>query len=195
MYDDPEYAAERLIETYIRYDGKPVLVRDVQSGDGEIKLDLYNYGNGMHDLRDISDPKFNFHPIPLGYVNSDGYAYYLQRMPERRWKQGIDHRSVECKNQIGPARRHVLLQMPLYNSIVNPFPSYEQVLEEIRADAVKSRAFHKKFALMREGLGNKVMRYKERTIGWLEDDRILLSKDYIYLKEMLEVEGVKYNVG
>jgi len=146
-YDTAEYAGSRLTETVIRLGEKPVLVHAVDyDKEGRIRI---KYEDIMEDIinRDTID-KFNLDPVPLGYVNADGEARYVTRMPLRNdWKQGIRQRSI-C-DVGGYGVNHIPYRTIGY-TIMGKFPKLSTVLDRV-SRGHSSMAFSREFAITSTG--------------------------------------------
>ena len=201
MYDDLNYADGRLRHTYIRYNGLPIYIKRVSYWDDDgrqLCLNTVDVKTRKNKTIKINDAGLNYRPMPLGYVNFDGRAYYLMRMPQRRYKQGLDSGSIRVKVHSEDRQGVVpdwneLLAAPLYNVFENGYPSYTEACSLVDRGKT-SVAFHRRFAIASGGLGNKYLTYKGNNIGWFENNKILLSKKFKYLKEMLNKEGVRYDI-
>lgn len=151
-YDTAEYAGSRLVETVIRLGETPVLIHNVDTDSvGRIRL---KYEDIMTDVvnRETID-KFNLDPVPLGYVNSDGEARYVTRMPLRNdWKQGIRQRSI-C--DIGGYGINHITYRTIGYTIMGKFPKIATVLERV-SRGHSSMAFSREFAITSRG----VLKYK-----------------------------------
>lgn len=201
MYDDLGYARQRLDSSYIRYKGLPVYVTEIT---GEFNLRLYCYGGKKEFNKNINDPDLDFKPIPLGYVNykaktstETGYkilneAYYLERAPQRRMKQGLVSNSVVCRHRnMGRGIANTLLQLPLYNLIAEKFKPYAEVVKNIKVE--ESIAFDRRLAIRKVSYGPKVLMYRGRDIGYFESTAksFAIGEDHMYLQELLRHHGVQ----
>lgn len=89
-YTDVEYAKSRVLNTFIRHNGKLWYVDHITDG-GEFRL----YNNGGELLKDRIN-NIDLSPPELGYFNTDLYCHYCFRIPKRRdWKQGIRRSNID----------------------------------------------------------------------------------------------------
>lgn len=183
-YDTAAYAASRLVDTIILYDGAPVIVRTVKSSD---------VGTGIAvTFTEILDPtekvktddisKFNLDPVRLGYVNYRKDPVYLTRAPMRRdWRQGL--RALNIYDADGNNPRmipyHVIAQ-----TIMNRYPTFASILETMSSPLFEygGLAYHRDFCLSREGR----LRYKGMfAVGQVNMDNgdVVIDADYSWVGE------------
>lgn len=90
-YDTVEDARMRLLNTIVRYAGRPVYIKNIASKRSNSIVvtfdDLYDSNEFTVKLR---DEKWDFSSPPLGYTqHDDATAVYCYRSPERRQAQGL----------------------------------------------------------------------------------------------------------
>src|ERR1043165_6057585 len=100
MYDffDKDHANNYLAGTIVRHDGKPTLVQAVERA----RNGRFLVHHSLLRAEEITVDKieeFDLKPVPLGMYNFrvGGViveAAWLQRMPQRRWKVGLDRAAV-----------------------------------------------------------------------------------------------------
>lgn len=187
MYERQEDIRDRLEGTIIRYEDDPVLVVDSEGFNIFIK-----YLDGIKkELVSIKDKKLNFKSIPLGYVNYKGRAYYLQRIPQRRWKHGVSRAGIYSVTDHAPI--DYLLGKPLVATVKNIYCSYDKALIDIKKKSIESVAFNRLIAIKKENLGNTKLEYRGAEVGWFEKNKVILGKEYSHLREHLTIKGVKIN--
>lgn len=187
MYERQEDISGRLEGTIIRYGDDPVLV----TGHEDFNIFIKFLDGTKREIVSIKDKNLNFKSIPLGYVNYKGGAYYLQRVPERRWKHGISRAGIYSVTKNAPT--DYLLGKPLVSTVKNIYCSYDRALIEIEKPSINSIAFNRILAIKKEDLGNKKLNYKGVEVGYFERERVILGKEYTHLKEHLTIKGVKIN--
>lgn len=88
-------ASMRLLGTIVRYKGEPVYISDVSQQSQATATYLKDNGKGAHFIVNPNDDQtLDISSVPLGYMTFKNTPYYLQRVPERRQKQGLDTRRV-----------------------------------------------------------------------------------------------------
>lgn len=179
-YDTAEYAGSRLNETIIRLDGVPVMVLNCsESFDGILVKyeDIMTAKTGKALLS-----KFDLNPVPLGYVNNEGNAHYVTRMPLRNdWKQGIRQRSICDCNGFGVGH---IPYTNIGHTIMGKFPTMKATLESLSAYC-KSMAFSREFAAQRDGS----LVYKSLfTVGKINMDNgaVAIDPAYSWVKESFD---------
>lgn len=187
MYSDNlEYAQTRLNKTLVRVGEEPFYIREVDDwGDG-VAVEGYFY-KSPHIKQTFLVGELNLEPVPLGYVNYEGGAYYLSRKNMREdWRQGLRQGNMFF---IGPEGFFDFPIEPMRDTILNNYPSFQEAVKYIEEEIVDQVAFSRRFAL---GRGKRLM-YKGRVVGTY-DKLAKLSEAYIYLTEYLNevMEGVKY---
>lgn len=187
MYERQEDIRARLEGTIIRYEDDPILV----TGNEGFDIFISYLSGTKKELVSIKDSKLNFKAVPLGYVNYRGRAYYLHRIPQRRWKQGLSAAGVYSVTPNAPIEN--LLRKPLVATIKGIYCSYDKALSDIQNKTMVSIAFNRVIAIRKEDLGNIKLEYKGTEVGWFEGDKVILGKDYVHLKEHLTIKGAKIN--
>lgn len=182
-YDTAEYAASRLVETIILYDGQPVMVNTVGITGGEITLVVTS-------LLEDSDPFLvylkdcDINPVSLGYVNHKKRSYYIMRAPMRRdWRQGL--RMLNIVDAEGQNPR-LIPYRTIAQTIMGKFPSFKSSLERLNGkEKIEQMAFNRDFAITREG----DMKYKSLfTIGKVDmtNGNVLIGDNFNWVREALD---------
>jgi len=164
-YEEAAYAAERLVNTIVRYNGKAVKIITIDM-DGGVALKYLV--SGRNDVCKLAD--LDITPVPLGYVNVGTYATYVSRSPVRRdWKQGLRTNTMRCTGD--RFRPEEIPNKSLALAIENVYPSLNDAFSAIDA-GVNAMAFSRDFAL----IGNRGIMYK----GIVEVGNFLDKKDKRY---------------
>lgn len=170
MYgEDYQYAASRLDGTVVRHNNMPVVVHGIRRDGMATLIPLGDANHYVAEARELDCT-----PVPLGYVNSHGSAIYCQRVPARRYRQGLSEVTLCCTKN-GGARVDPLPVRELKDCILNNYPPYE--------DAVKSLiavAWHRDWASSMSKLF-----YKGFNVGAIVDGLPVLEREYTYLEEAL----------
>lgn len=191
---DMEYAATRLPDTVVLHKGVPVEVKVVITG-GENLTGYYQHigrprparppqrpiwvhnivkdSNEIVSLDDI-DPT----PVPLGYVNYQGVASYIARVPRRGdYKQGMRYNNIRSISGL-PAQR--IPYSAIASTIVNEFPTFTLCVKTSRT--CRSIAWHRDWAIDNTGL----IHYQGEEVGGLIEGRVALHRKKQYLQEALD---------
>ena len=211
--DDIRYAKQRLEGTIVRVGAEPVVVRQVffpgedgkvmmrpvDEDGGEIEDDVedaevfYVPQDGLMRarvvyLRDDNEATvliddLNLEPVPLGYINYDGSAYYVARKPMRNdWRQGLRTANMAF---IGNEGFYQIPTKELRETVLEMYPTVEKVKEMFKANIVKARAFSRDFALQRQPDGDDLISYKGKLVGKMNMLPIR-NEQYKYLTEYLQ---------
>lgn len=177
---DYQYAAQRLNQSVVMKDGLPVFIHNID-GKGLVVYEICGYHTGKQIAR-LED--FDLTPLQLGYINTDNKALYLQRIPHRKYRQGLAQQNLYCVgNKIS------VFDRALVNLVGNRYPKVSFILEELFNENIKSRAFSKKWAIGR-GRDRDFynLLYKDRLSGTVsvKDESFKLTDSHKFLKESLE---------
>lgn len=179
MYDSIDFAQGRLLGTVISYDEHPVYIKDIHH-DGIVEI--IDVRTSKEKTASLYDKKFSKVPCQLGYCNYNGEAKYLSRIPQRRWKQGIDDNSLYYST--GNRLRN-LKCAAFANTIEGIYPPFEEAVTRVRENIMASCAFSRYFAVELQGKV-VVLCFKGEEVGVLDVAGIPVLHDrFFFLKEML----------
>ena len=171
MYEDSEYANSRLASTVVRHGKELVWVYRV---DDDLRCEITSIKSGRESR--VALKALNLKPLPLGYINHRGVASFILRKPMRRdWRQG--YRSNNTRSISGLIFPVTKLEQPVNNL----YPPLAECLRQLKGGS-QSQAFSRCFAV---GKGGSLL-YKERVVGGVEGDIVVLDERYVYLTELLE---------
>ena len=188
MYEDNvgsiEYIASRLINTVVthRRDGLST-VHSVKLREGSVSLQYVPLsGGGMALPVWCGLASFDFTSPKLGYVNGDGEAHYILRLPLRRdWKQGLRKENLACLNNQSTNRFPFSSLRPLLKlGEYHPFSECLDMVEDGYYSAAFSRYFavNEKFELLYRGRGK---------VGKVDNNgNPILTDRFTYLQEALQ---------
>ena len=204
FWTDTIQARERLTNTVVMYDGEPVLVLDILSGedyDDGVPRAHIQYCAKMTEnpqRKRLDSPKFNkFRDLPpLGYLNSPKYgAVFMERRATRSRLHGL------CDSNVGVLYFRKETGYELYRfdggwkyfysseafveSCQDVFPTLEEVLLNIKE--CSAIAFSRKFAVYRDELGLRWLYRNEQRIGLFPNAKslCLISKYKFYREEIM----------
>lgn len=94
MYDDVDYARTRLNETIVMStDGKAAYIHNLYVEDNIMSAQCSLVDGG--DTKMIKLDDLTLRGFKLGYLNRNGKAIYIMRVPKRRdWRQGLRNNNV-----------------------------------------------------------------------------------------------------
>lgn len=188
MYgNDYRYAATRLDDSIARLvDGTPVYIHSVEESGVVNYLVLKELGLPGTTSKRAKLESFNLEPVPLGYINSKTGCKYIQRIPVRKWKQGL--RVGENCNVNNANVDYVALAQ----SIQGVYPSFKDVVSKNvtignnpfkKPDNPFVIAWHRHWSLDKK---NNSISYRGDVVGSLVDGYPKLLPQYKYLQECLE---------
>lgn len=205
FWTDTTQARERLNNTVVMYDGKPVIVLDVLDGGDfadRIPRAYIQYCDpalaGEPQRKKLNSPKFNkFRDIPpLGWLNCPkNGAMFLERKATRSRLHGLCESNVTCwtfhsegsyelyRYEGGWKRTYPTTAF--IESCNDVFPSLEEILLVIKENS--SIAFSRKFAVYRDDLGLRWLYRNEQRIGLFPNAKslCLISKFKFYREEIM----------
>lgn len=205
-YENREEVQARLAGTTFVYDGKVVYCAEVRNGRAgpECYLTTFTTDNQGRMRQDevgwcpIKDGKYNINEIRLGYVNLGKNAYYLTRMPVRRYKQSLCNENVHIPRLSEEDMRNGLLfeniarHKGFSDCIFNIYPSFQEVMEMFAKNKEKeSIAFSRSMAVQRDPVGLFKLQYKGRNIAWGEASKFVLPTEFYYLRETINEHGIE----
>jgi hypothetical protein len=138
----------------IRYDGIPVYIR-ATAENGLVQAKEIAAEKDSVWLR-ITDDKFDFTPVPLGFCNIEGKALLLSRRPSRHFQVGLTSRTLVMSWVNGESDRRAEEAMKsmqhkgLRDCILNKFPSMEEALQKLKDKEHSTIAISRSFALDRD---------------------------------------------
>lgn len=180
--------------------GNPVVSVSADHPTLGIKLDTYMKTNPEAGIlrKHIDSPLFHkFRPFPLGMCNyRNGYAYYIERQPNRNTRQGLTGGMVlETLISSGHTRGKGPLDISIFSPefidcVKGTYPSAFTCLEKMTNPKVMrhSVGFHRNFALVRGPIDMLFIAYKHDVVGYLPNNdysKIVIGKDFLHTKEVV----------
>lgn len=167
-YYDNDFARGRLENTIISVGGRAALIHGVQGDQDLVYTDLEGYKEGVVNIR---DEKVDIIPPRLGYVSFGGDWMFFERVPERRWKQGIPYSLFG--NRAEGRRETVSLGKSLNGGYVK---------FNVAKRSKQITAFSLHFAI-----ANGALFFKGKPVGTVSLEGVVqLAERFIFLKEYLE---------
>lgn len=170
---------QKLGNSIIRYDGKPVFVRtDNQS------LHLYTLPGGQDLIKVVKrdDPLIDISPIKLGYCNVRRgeilRACYITRTPWRRTKQGLTSSGIRLNHHQGVAptgstSTAIFGSKDFVEMLNNEYMAMEKVMTLLNNLYEKNKSYqevaiHRNVAIGINDLGIIYVYYKGERVGWIQ---------------------------
>lgn len=160
----------------LRYKGVPVYVRTL--GDGKVQIDSIGGSEFQAHVVNISDKNFDYSPVPLGYCNVEGYAYYAARRHRRQFVVGLTRGNMVVTH-IGDNHNDkayaALINMKtkgLRDCIMGKYPSVAEAIEELDSKKATTVGIDRSFAVDRD----HCLYFKDKRIGVIEKD----NKPYFF---------------
>jgi hypothetical protein len=191
LYQGPDRddVRQRLGGTVCRYKNKPVYIIDTRYPHMVAVQHLGDMG-GDYEWIDYRTPDFDYKSPPLGYMNLQGKAYYLSRLPWRDiQKQGLTQEAIESKPDL---RRGWFPSAALGKCILGEHPNLQEALEQIINQGHESVAIHRHIAVGQVSGQNLGVFYRGRLVGIRERGvfRLLQSEETSILERLIRKAGV-----
>lgn len=186
MFESQRDAEMRLNNSIIQGPEGAIYITGILDKDYFIYREITKDGltEGQDKKGDIRDGKFNMAAFPLGYVNFNGKAFYLQRIPTRKYKQGLCKHNAFCKTPVRDLN-DVFFSPGFADMFAGSYPNLEVCTQALYDFALDGMAFGRQWAVSR-GPRGALLQYKNRSVGTVEGGKPELSKRFDYLKESLE---------
>lgn len=159
------------------------IIPPLQKKRGKLKIVAQYFRLNDPSQKVVSCPfeELDITPVPLGYINLENFAVFSSRKPIRGyWRQGLGEGNFLTK---GPHQLRKIPFVPLYDTIINNYPSLENVIKDVESKVVQSRAFHRHWALS-NNKGKITIDYRSTEVG-VFDGRFTLHPRFHYLNEYL----------
>lgn len=176
------------LQTVIRYKKQPVYVKAITNNRELVLQALENVKEKFPEIS-LTDSDLDFTPVPLGFANYNGNAFYLSRIPSRQYKQGLASNNlvVDCltegnKTALASKELKKVCNRSISSCILGKYPSLQQALKLITEGAL-SVAFHRQFAVDEDWN----ILYKTESVGSVNGDtgEVWFKRTKGYLKGVL----------
>lgn len=192
IYDSLEEAQNRLGQTIVTYEGRPVYVALVEPHPDEtMRLRITEWPfSGAPVRKKINSPAFNrFQTPPLGFANyfRDGLTHtsYCERIPARQRHQGLCANVFSGSSLVG----HDLNWARFYTSdafremVMGEYPAWDDAVARLVPNS--SIAVDREFAVMMTPEGFVHFYYKRDVIGICFRGLVYLRQDRQYMMEAI----------
>lgn len=187
LYDTEKDLHDRIGGTVCRYKGVPYWVQ-VESAKKINLLDIVTQKTTVAGISP-SDPEFDISSAEVGYVNfkytpeqlrymsvkdKRNKVYYLERIPFRRFRQGLCGDSMttySVEGDPGIPAASVLASQGFLESQINCWPSIPTVLSIFERGLEKEIAVSVDTALQRIESGLVLVFHRTKNIGWITPGR------------------------
>lgn len=185
LHDPPQILTQedgrmRYESSFIKYFGQAVAVRGV---DQTLRMNVHEPIKDIVYLVNANSVNLDIASPQLGFLNAEGTAYYVTRIPKRRGKQGLDSHNTLLYPLTEYPDQHNLFDFnsKLIANCING--TYTHTVNDFlrRRDSV-SLGFSRDIALMRLRTGLIKVYYKTKFIGILKEDNrtVSLFPEYQY---------------
>lgn len=151
--------------TLCMYKGLPVYV-DVGHGDGK-KIMVRYVGTDKNELIDYTSDYFDYRSLELGYLQYNASAYYFERSPARKTKQGIAYENSMGTSPAGGriGVHDVAMTTAMRDCILGKHMTEDEALRGLLGGMYKSAAVSRNIALQVEE-GSKIsLWHKNHKVG------------------------------
>ena len=171
----------------VMYKGKPYLFNDINENREAVLVDI-EFDKFVIASFSVSAITSNIGRI--GLVNTYGLATCISRIPKRLYAIGLryDNTKFTCLNQLSTDRSAIeydslkAFRHPgIAKALRNEYPSLEEACERARIER-GCCAFDKQFAVSR---GKEILFYTKEVVGYIEDKKIELLPQYLFLGSLL----------
>lgn len=176
--DDISFVRGRLTATHCLYEDRLFFVKDVEKEYGRNEFTAKGYikdpSGTFSYLTTVPVDELKFY-FPLGYVNYKGQWEYVMRKAQRRWKQGLDLRSLVNNRGLNVA----VTEEGVQDCISGRYPKFSEVVGKTLRGPV---AISREFLVTHTGL----LYYKGGAVGSIRGMSVVFDKEKTYLKELFE---------
>lgn len=213
MYDTAEEAKQKLVDSVVLYDGRPVYVSAAGGKKGSVNLHFkplpLNPREDIHSdntIRTISETGWDFRSLGtrLGFTEvANPYckkldSVYLSRVPIRHSRQGLDNKTTQllCYDRDYEFSWNNIIYDSdgLAKTVANSFRSPKEAFNLLsNTTAYKSIPIHRKLALIYDHVSPPCLLYRMDKIGYTEDGltfRLAKHKEYLR-EELVDMMGLK----
>lgn len=181
MWANVDDANMRLRDSIIRLRGNGFHVESV-SDDWYIRgMDLISREGFYLPLE--GEP-WNFSPVPCGWVNGRHKIIFVERMPVRKWKQGLHKDNI--KTIPDEISKNIIFTSMFGQTIANLYPGFEECFNAVQTKEREGQAFSRDYAIFRSRLGIPFLVFRGDRVGWFEQNTAVFGEGWEFLKEEFE---------
>lgn len=214
MYDTREEAQQKLANSTVLFEGKPVQILEATGSKNKVILRYHSIPypqqgiDGPTDSVHIADTRWDFKSLgtKLGYVNinkspfdAKQEAVFATRIPTRNSRQGLDQRTGRVSQYPSPEHPwiwdHLLNHTGIVDCINNKYPTAAEAVNQLTADCdmVRSVAIGRKLMMIFDRVNPPNLVYRNNKVGYTEDGiTFKLAPHKAFLKEeLIDMLGLK----
>ena len=175
-------ASMRLTGSIVMYKGKPVHVLEAT-----VKKCLVVLVGKGDELR-VNTDDLDLTPVQIGNIQIGAECLYVQRMPIRRWKQGLHRENLRVSS--GPSSRRIpgmhinMTDKDMLNAIINKFGDAQENMAKVLSGQWASAALNRHWSVHNHK-GIPRLMYKDKLVGFVDEGEITITKKFFFLKEDL----------
>lgn len=174
-------AVMRLNNSVVKHNGIPVYITSAAKRNC-MCIDLTTGEDIVVPTKDL-----DLMPVSIGNIQVGNSFIYCQRMPTRRFKQGLSSENLQSKDTPWVVQnvRNILKSKNIADTILNNFDSVSYAIDKVIKDRTHvSVAFSLRWGI---GMVKGVPRlfYKGDEVGVFDNGDIHLFRKYVFLKEDL----------
>src|SRR6185312_12225322 len=105
-------------------------------------------------------------------------VYYLERLPYRRYRQGLNAESLysyDMEGKSGTPPQAVLTNPGMGDCLTGVYPSIKEAQECLSGTSIKEMAIAQDIALKKTDAGIILVFYRQDNIGWITPDSSSIS--------------------
>lgn len=194
-YLDQRDLDKRLGDTICTWEGTPVYVATHYDRVRHPNIALFKLNGELYKpwkTVDHKSPLFCDRSLPLGYMNYNKNAYYLQRVPFRHQNQAIKANCIETTPVLSRNEQWFTSEA-MHNCLINKYISMGDAWKALGAGHLGA-AIHRDIALRLVDSRSTGLYYKTRLVAlWSEfkgDWDWITSSDMTYLQKIISRLGV-----
>lgn len=148
---DYNYAERNLNDSMVCHEDELILVQAIDHGTGEIIGVSYAEEYDQPQPKKVLLSQVDLRPFTLGYVNYQGHAHYLVRLPSRQWRQGATRGNIKNISNARVQNTNVPLGRELTRIIKNKYPTPSAVRELMSHSIAHAVALSRTIAIRHSG--------------------------------------------
>lgn len=190
LYDNLEDVRSKLLGTYVYYEGKAVLVKDIgEVTPGTYMLTIVPPNGRSRKNCLLDDPNLNYMRYNLGYSNHGHSAAWWYRMPLKQYRQGLKNEQMRLYASKDEYLHRVEFgfNKPITDMLEGVYPKFEEIEKPLKDKNAEVIAFHKDFAASWDAIHrDMVLEYKGKSIGCFKKNDFELMEEFQHLTEALK---------
>ena len=212
-YEHSEEVTLRLADTVVMYEGHPYYVSTVSTHTPDENHTIL----GLKELPSfklvknvlISDRALTYRKFNLGFCNVKNSSVFVQRIPVKKWKQGLNNDNVSLTdvkyvqtepfsdNEIGLEDYYdgsfatLIRTKAFVNMMTDTYPTFKYCIDYLDTPGNLAIAFNKDFCIINDKIGCKFLLHQLTKVARIEGTTCYLPSPYRFLSEALNSLGVE----